>query len=66
MVWNSELVLLIPDPTRGLALVCGVDCYGGACWAWAWVAMGLLRVSPFPSLFLSLTPHDVRRTLPAK
>jgi hypothetical protein len=67
MVWNAEFGLFIPDPAWHLTLICGVGCRGGACRASGLgTSGGLPRVLPFPSLFLNLTPHGVRRTLPAK
>jgi len=67
MVWNAECGLFIPAPAWHLTLICGVGCRRGACRASGLgTSVCFPRVSPFPSLFLSLTPHGVRRTLPAK
>jgi hypothetical protein len=66
MVWNFECGPLIPGLAWRLALIGSEGCYGGACRARGMGAYGPSRGIAFYQMFLSLTPHSVRLTLPAK
>ena len=53
MVWNSERRLLIPHLAWRLALVCRVDCRGGACRARGLGTYGPSEGIAFPAGFLA-------------